>query len=79
MIKISGALVQPMGDEKMSKCLDTMGNNLLLVFGAVLIVALMFFLAITMIVAGKRSHDAKVGVFIACFYLQAGIKSIIRC
>lgn len=51
VIKISGALVQPMGDEKMSKCLDTMGNNLLLVFGAVLIVALMFFLAITMIVA----------------------------
>ena len=51
VIKISGALVQPMGDEKMSKCLDTMGNNLLLVFGAVLIIALMFFLAITMIVA----------------------------
>ena len=51
VIKISGALVQPMGDEKMSKCLDTMGNNLLLVFGAVVIVALMFFLAITMIVA----------------------------
>lgn len=51
VIKISGALVQPMGDEKMAKCLDSMGNNLLLVFGAVVIVALMFFLAITMIVA----------------------------
>lgn len=51
VIKISGALVQPMGDEKMAKCLDAMGNNLLVVFGAVLIVALMFFLAITMIVA----------------------------
>lgn len=51
IIKISGALVQPMGDEKMAKCLDSMGNNLLLVFGAVIIVALMFFLAITMIVA----------------------------
>ena len=51
IIKISGALVQPMGDEKMAKCLDAMGNNLLLVFGAVVIVALMFFLAITMIVA----------------------------
>lgn len=51
VIKISGALVQPMGDEKMAKCLDSMGNNLLLVFGAVVIVALMFFLGITMIVA----------------------------
>ena len=51
VIKLSGALVQPMGDEKMAKCLESMGNNLLLVFGAVLIVALMFFLAITMIVA----------------------------
>jgi len=51
VIKISGALVQPMGDEKMAKCLDSMGNNLLLVFGSVLIVALMFFLAITMILA----------------------------
>lgn len=51
VIKISGALVQPLGDEKMAKCLDSMGNNLLLVFGAVLTVALMFFLAITMIVA----------------------------
>lgn len=51
VIKISGALVQPLGDEKMAKCLDAMGNNLLLVFGAVLTVALMFFLAITMIIA----------------------------
>lgn len=50
VIKIAGALVQPMGDEKMAKCLDAMGNNLLLVFGAVLTVAIMFFLAITMII-----------------------------
>jgi len=51
VIKISGALVQPMGDEKMAKFLDSMANNLLLVFGSVVIVALMFFLSITMIVA----------------------------
>jgi stage III sporulation protein AE len=50
VIKIAGALVQPMGDEKMAKCLEAMGNNLLLVFGALLTVALMFFLAITMII-----------------------------
>lgn len=50
VIKIAGALIQPMGDEKMAKCLDAMGNNLLLVFGAVLTVALMFFLVVTMII-----------------------------
>ena len=51
VMKIAGALIQPMGDEKMTKCLDAMGNNLLLVFGALLTVALMFFLIITMIIA----------------------------
>lgn len=50
IIKIAGALIQPMGDEKMAKCLDAMGNNLLLVFGAILTVALMFFLVVTMII-----------------------------
>lgn len=50
VIKITGALVQPMGDEKMAGCLDAMGNNLLLLFGAVLTVALMFFLMITMVI-----------------------------
>lgn len=50
IIKITGALIQPMGDEKMAKCLDTMGNNLLLIFACVLTVALMFFLVITMII-----------------------------
>ncbi len=50
VIKIAGALIQPMGDEKMAKCLDAMGNNLLLVFGALLTVALMFFLIVTMII-----------------------------
>ncbi|MDR7865287.1 MAG: stage III sporulation protein AE [Sporomusaceae bacterium] len=50
VIKLAGALVQPMGDEKMAKCLDGMGDNLLLVFGGVLAVAVMFFLTITMII-----------------------------
>lgn len=50
VMKIAGALVQPMGDEKMAKCLDGMGNNLWLVFGALATVVLMLFLAITMIV-----------------------------
>ncbi len=50
VIKLAGALVQPMGDEKMAKCLDGMGDNLMLVFGGVLAVAIMFFLTITMII-----------------------------
>ncbi len=50
VIKLAGALVQPMGDEKMAKCLDEMGDNLVLVFGGVLAVAVMFFLTITMII-----------------------------
>lgn len=50
IVKVTGALIQPMGDEKMAKCLDSIGNNLLLVFGSVLTVALMFFLVITMII-----------------------------
>ena len=49
-IKLAGALVQPLGDEKMSQCLNAMSNNLLLVFGAILVVTLMFFLVITMII-----------------------------
>ena len=50
IMKVTGALIQPMGDKRMAKCLDGMGNNLLLVFGAVLTVALMFFISITMII-----------------------------
>ncbi len=50
VFKLTGALIQPMGAEKMAKCLETIGNNLLLVLGAVLTVALMFFLSITMII-----------------------------
>lgn len=50
IVKVTGALVQPMGDDRLGKCLDAMGNNLLLVFGALLTVVLMFFLAITMII-----------------------------
>lgn len=50
IMKVAGAIIQPMGDEKMAQCLDAMGNNLLLLFAAVLTVALMFFITITMII-----------------------------
>jgi stage III sporulation protein AE len=50
ILKVGGALVQPMGDARMAKCLDAMGDSLLLVFGGVMAVALMFFLAITIVI-----------------------------
>lgn len=50
VIKLTGALIQPMGAEKMAQCLEAAGNNLVLVLAAVLTTALMFFLSITMII-----------------------------
>lgn len=50
VMKFTGALIEPMGDKKMSKCLVQLGNNLFLIAGAMLTVTLMFFLTITMIV-----------------------------
>lgn len=50
VMKITGALAQPLGDERMAKCLDVVGDNLLLVFGGVSTVVLMFFLLIAVIV-----------------------------
>jgi stage III sporulation protein AE len=50
IFKIAGVLVQPVGEERMAKCLDEIGNNLLLVFAAVITVALMFFLALTIMI-----------------------------
>ncbi|EGO63621.1 stage III sporulation protein AE [Acetonema longum] len=50
IVKSTGALIQPLGAEKMAQCLENLGNNLLLVLGALLTVALMFFLSITMII-----------------------------
>ncbi|MBP2652999.1 MAG: stage sporulation protein [Firmicutes bacterium] len=50
IMKVAGALVQPLGDERTANSLDVMGNNLMLIFVAVLTVALMLFLAITIII-----------------------------
>ncbi|MHB1125361.1 MAG: stage III sporulation protein AE [Bacillota bacterium] len=50
VFKIAGALVQPFGDNQISDALELMGNSLLLVFGAVAAVGLMFFIVISIIV-----------------------------
>jgi stage III sporulation protein AE len=50
VMKLTGALTQPLGDDKMAKCLDVVGDNLLLVFGGVVTVALMFFLSVVVLI-----------------------------
>lgn len=57
VIKLTGALVEPMGDARMAKCLTSLGGYLLLVTGAVIAVALMFFLGVTILVgAGNVAY-----------------------
>lgn len=48
--KLAAALVQPLGDDRIAASLDSMGNSLVLVFAAVIMVGLMFFLALAIIV-----------------------------
>lgn len=47
--KLASALIQPLGDTNLCDSLNTMGNCLALVFAAVAIVGLIFYLAITII------------------------------
>ena len=48
--RLVGALAQPLGDDKIAKVLETLGNMLLMVFAAVAGVGLAFFMAISFIV-----------------------------
>lgn len=49
--KLAGALIQPVGDGQVVDCLNDLGNSLITVFAAVSVVGLMFFFAITVVVA----------------------------
>jgi len=49
--KLAGAIIQPIGESSMVKCLDDMANSLILIFISVAAVAMMFFMAITVILA----------------------------
>lgn len=56
IFNLSAALLQPLGDSSVITCLNLIGKNLLFVFAALATVCLMFFLAITiMIAAGNLS------------------------
>jgi len=49
--QISAALLQPLGDSPVITCLQTIGKSMMYVFAALLSVGLMFFMAITIIIA----------------------------
>jgi len=50
MYKLAGALIQPVSDGQMVSCLNSLGNNLLLIFAAVATVGLLFFFTITIVI-----------------------------
>ena len=50
LMKAGGALIQPMGEERLANCLAQLGTHILLLFAVTLSVALIFFLTITIIV-----------------------------
>ncbi|MBF7082103.1 stage III sporulation protein AE [Desulfallas sp. Bu1-1] len=48
--KLAGAVIQPVGEEKISDCLNGLGNGLITVFAAVATVGLLFFFALAIVV-----------------------------
>ena len=50
LMKAGGALIQPMGEERLASCLAQLGTHILLLFAVTLSVALIFFLTINIIV-----------------------------
>lgn len=51
---LSAALLQPLGDSPVIGCLQTIGKSMIFVFAALATVSLMFFLAITIIIAASN-------------------------
>ncbi|HEU4962844.1 MAG TPA: stage III sporulation protein AE [Bacilli bacterium] len=51
---ISAALMQPLGDSPIIKCLSTIGKSLILVFGSLATVGFMFFVSIAVIIAASN-------------------------
>ena len=48
--KLSGALIQPLGETNLGEAVNTMGNGLVLLVGALAAASLIFFLAVTVVV-----------------------------
>jgi len=52
--KLVGAVMQPVVDEKITGCLNSVGNSLTMVFASVLSVAVMFFIIIAIVISTGR-------------------------
>ena len=50
LMKAGGAVIQPMGEERLAGCLSQLGTHILLLFAVVALTAFLFFLTITIIV-----------------------------
>lgn len=48
--KLAGAVIQPIGEERISDCLNGLGNSLITVFAAVAMVGLLFFFAVAIVI-----------------------------
>ena len=48
--KLAGAIIQPVGEDRISDCLNGLGNSLITVFAAVATVGLLFFFALAIVV-----------------------------
>ncbi|MGE5544346.1 MAG: stage III sporulation protein AE, partial [Bacillota bacterium] len=53
--KVSAAMVEPLGDNRVSQVLEIMGNHLLLALASVVAVGLMFFILMTILVSTGNS------------------------
>ncbi|KJS88323.1 MAG: stage III sporulation protein AE [Peptococcaceae bacterium BICA1-8] len=54
IFKVAAALIQPIGDSNIADTIQSMGNSLIMIFASVATVALMFFLAIIIIVTAAN-------------------------
>lgn len=52
--KVAGAVLQPLGDETITECLEIIGKNMTYVFAALVIVSFMFLLSIVILVAASN-------------------------
>jgi stage III sporulation protein AE len=60
LLKLSGACIAPLGDGKLADCLDSVGGNLYILAGVMLIAAVLFFLMLVMfILSGTITAAAK--------------------
>jgi len=50
LFRLSAAIIQPISDERIVKCLSDMGSYILLIMACVMVIALMFFLTLSIII-----------------------------